>query len=409
MAVHKRKWKSATGVQTNWYYVFDAPGSTRQDRRQILKSGFASKKEAQDAEAERRIKEQREYNLLKATPGELPGTLSGLLKEFFNQHGEKALGAKTLKRYREMADYLDTDLMNMDLPKIRPIHLSREWNRLLASGGRGRKLGKPLSRKTVRNIAGLVSSAYTRGIRWGIAEVNPVAASEPPVPKKKEGIALTIEQQEKLIAAADAPWGMNVFLELDAATGARRGELLGLQWTDVNGKQLMIGRSLSQVGERVFLKEPKNKRFRVVTIPGSALKKLNEHRKAQQEYRDHFGASYQGDFIFCNPDGSPLKPDTISAAVSLLFRSLKLPKGASLHTLRHTHGSHLLAAGVPLTDVSKRLGHTNPHVTATVYAHAMPGHDDAAADAWERFQKNGRAANDNRPVKRARKVASGKS
>jgi hypothetical protein len=89
---------------------------------------------------------------------------------------------------------------------------------------------------------------------------------------------------------------------------------------------------------------------------------------------------------------SPLKPDTVSAAVSLLFRSLKLPKGASLHTLRHTHGSHLLAAGVPLTDVSKRLGHTNPHVTATVYAHAMPGHDDAAADAWERFQKNGKTA-----------------
>jgi hypothetical protein len=53
----------------------------------------------------------------------------------------------------------------------------------------------------------------------------------------------------------------------------------------------------------------------------------------------------------------------------LLFRSLKLPKGASLLTLRHTHGSHLLAAGVPLTDVSKRLGHVNPHVTATVYAH----------------------------------------
>jgi len=390
MAVHKRKWKSANGVQTNWYYVFDAPGSTRQDRRQILKSGFASKKEAQDAEAERRISAQREYNLLKATPAELPGTLSGLLKEFFNQHGEKALGAKTLKRYREMADYLDTELMNMELPKIRPIHLSREWNRLLTSGGRGRKLGKPLSRKTVRNIAGLVSSAYTRGIRWGIAEVNPVAASEPPVPKKKEGIALTIEQQEKLIAAADAPWGMNVFLELDAATGARRGELLGLQWTDVNGKQLMIGRSLSQVGESVFLKEPKNKRFRVVTIPPSALKKLQAHRKDQQKYRDHFGTSYQGDFIFCNPDGSPLKPDTVSAAVSLLFRNLKLPKGASLHTLRHTHGSHLLAAGVPLTDVSKRLGHTNPHVTATVYAHAMPGHDDAAAAAWEKFQKNGR-------------------
>ena len=68
MAVHKRKWKSASGVQTNWYYVFDRPGSTRDNRRQILKSGFASKKAAQDAEAERRLSAQREYNLLQATP-----------------------------------------------------------------------------------------------------------------------------------------------------------------------------------------------------------------------------------------------------------------------------------------------------------------------------------------------------
>ena len=150
----------------------------------------------------------------------------------------------------------------MPIPKIKPLHLSREWNRLLTSGGRGRKAGKPLSRKTVRNIAGLVSSAYTRGLRWGIAEVNPVPASEPPVPKKKEGIALSVEQAEQLIAGATAPWGMDVFLELDAATGARRGELLGLQWSDLDGNHLMIGRSLSQVGQEVFLKEPKNKKFR---------------------------------------------------------------------------------------------------------------------------------------------------
>lgn len=397
MAIRKRKWKTAQGVQTAWSYVFDAPGSTRTNRKQIFESGFASKKEAQDAETARRVKAQRDFELQSATPVAIPGTLAGLLKEFFSEHGAKALAAKTLQRYREMADYLDADLLAMPLPKIKPIHLSREWNRLLTSGGRGRKLGKPLSRKTVRNIAGLVSSAYTRGMRWGIAELNPVQASEPPVPKKKEGIALSVEQQEQLIAGATAPWGMDVFLELDAATGARRGELLGLQWPDLQGNQLMIGHSLSQVGQGVFLKEPKNKKFRTITIPPSALKKLAAHRKKQQPYREHFRDSYQGDFIFCNPDGSPLKPDTISASVSLLFRSQKLPKGASLHSLRHTHGSHLLAAGVPLTDVSKRLGHSSPHVTAMIYAHALEGRDDLAAKAWEKFQTSGK-----QPVKRTR-------
>lgn len=71
-----------------------------------------------------------------------------------------------------------------------------------------------------------------------------------------------------------------------------------------------------------------------------------------------------------------------------MFRNLKLPKGTSLHSLRHTYGSHLLAAGVPLTDVSVRLGHVNPHVTAKVYAHALPGRDDLAAAAWEKFQQD---------------------
>lgn len=115
-----------------------------------------------------------------------------------------------------------------------------------------------------------------------------------------------------------------------------------------------------------------------MTISASAFKKLQAHRKARQPHREPFGDTCQGDYIFCNPDGSPLKPDTVSASVSLLFPNLKLPKGPSLRTPRHTRGSHLLSAGVPLTEVSKRLGQLNPHVTAT----ALPGRDGLAAAAW---------------------------
>ena len=273
MAIRKRKWKSAGTVQTAWSYVFDAPGSTRGSRRQIYESGFASKKEAQEAETARRVQAQREFELGKNTPAEVPGSLQGLLTEFFNEHGAKSLAPKTLARYREMVPYLDSELLAMPIPSIKPLHLTREWNLAADQAGAGGVAGKLLSRKTVRNIAGLVSSAYTRGLRWGIAEINPVPASDPPVPKKKEGIALSIEQAEQLVAGATAPWGMDVFLELDAATGARRGELLGLQWSDLTGAHLMIGRSLSQVGQDVFLKEPKNKKFRSITVPLTALKR----------------------------------------------------------------------------------------------------------------------------------------
>ena len=70
-------------------------------------------------------------------------------------------------------------------------------------------------------------------------------------------------------------------------------------------------------------------------------------------------------------------------------RRLRLPKGASLHSLRHTHTSHLLASGVPLTAVSARLGHASLRTTQEIYAHMIHGRDDEAAEAWEKFQNQG--------------------
>jgi integrase len=85
-----------------------------------------------------------------------------------------------------------------------------------------------------------------------------------------------------------------------------------------------------------------------------------------------------------------LKPDSISSAVSALFKRLKIPKpkGASLHLLRHSHGSHLLAAGMELPAVSERLGHSSVVVTATVYSHRVSGRDKEAAIKWDEFQRS---------------------
>jgi Phage integrase family len=125
-----------------------------------------------------------------------------------------------------------------------------------------------------------------------------------------------------------------------------------------------------------------------VSLPMSAIAALNAHRKRQDKFRHQFGPDYRADLdlIFANPDGTPLKPDSISAAVSLLFRRLKLPKGTSLHSLRHTHTSHLLASGVPLPAVSARLGHGSIRTTQEIYSHMIHGQDDEAAKRWEEFQ-----------------------
>jgi len=390
MPVHKRTYQSR---KTVWFYEFNLPGATRQDRLRVSGSGFTTKKEAEEAEVARRIEEQQKRDLAKAgasvvaTP---PKTLAMLLTEFISQHAEEKLAPKTIERYREQVTYLHPELVLMPLAEITPLHLSREWNRMLKSGGHTRrdKTPRPMSAKTVRNIAGVVSSAFGRAIKWGLIARNPVSNSEPPVPKKHYGIALMPAQQDLLIKSATSPWCLSMFLEMSAATGARRGEVLALRWSDIQDGRAVIARSLTQTRQVLEFKGTKSERPRRISIPPGTLVALEAHRKRQNEFRQQFGSDYRTDLdlIFTNLDGSPLKPDSISATVSLLSRRLKLPKGASLHTLRHSHTSHLLADGVDLATVSERLGHSSVRVTAEIYSHALRGRDDDAARRWEEFQ-----------------------
>jgi integrase len=394
MPVFKRKYESG---KTVWRYLFSGPGATREDRRLVAEVGFASKQDAIDAEAKRRIEELQKYELAKAggasVAAALPTTLRMLFREFFHQHAEEKLAPKTIERYRELATYLGPELLAMPLGEITPLHLSREWTRLLKTGGHHRKTkhARPLSSKTVRHIAGLVSSAFARAERWGLVASNPVKRSEPPVPRKHRGVALTPAQQVLIFASASGPWCMATFLELCAATGARRGEVLALRWSDIQDGRATITRSLTQTKQLLEFKGTKTEKPRDVKVPESALAALDAHRERQDEFRREFGSDYRTDLdlIFANPDGTPLRPNSISSVVSLLFRRLGLPKGASLHSLRHSHGSHLVADGVPLPVVAERLGHSSVRTTADVYTHALRGQDDDAARRWDEFQRRG--------------------
>lgn len=387
------KHKNRSGA-VRWGYVFSLPGSSRKDRRRISESGFATKREAEDTEARRRIEELQKLELANAGAGvaaKPPKTLTQLLNEFFTQHVDEKLAPKTVERYHEQAAYLHHDLLSMTITEITPLHLNREWVRLVKCGGHTRKdqTPRPLSAKTVRNIAGVLSSAFSRAIKWGLIAVNPVPGSEPPVPKKKRGIALAPAQQTTLVAAASGPWCLGTILEVCAGTGARRGEVLALRWSDLQDDRVIISRSLTQTKRGLAFKTTKTEdSVRPVSLPPSTVAALEAHRKKQEKFRQQFGPDYRADLdlIFANPDGTPLKPDSISATVSALSRRLRLPKGVSLHTLRHTHGSHLLAAGMEITAVSERLGHSSIRVTADVYSHAIRGRDDEAARLWDKFQ-----------------------
>jgi integrase len=193
-----------------------------------------------------------------------------------------------------------------------------------------------------------------------------------------------------LLESASGPW-LRTYLEVAAATGCRRGELLALRWSDIVDGRAMISRSLTQTRDVLGFKCTKTEKPRPVALPESAIVALEAHRQKQDEFRRQFGPDYRIDLdlIFANPDGTMLKPDSISASVSALFKRLKIPKpkGAALHLLRHSHTSHLLASGVPLPAVSARLGHSSMRTTQEIYGHMIHGQDDEAARRWDEFQR----------------------
>ena len=131
---------------------------------------------------------------------------------------------------------------------------------------------------------------------------------------------------------------------------------------------------------------------------------LEVHSQQQSEFRHQYGRDYRADLdlIFANPDGTMLRPDSISASVSALFKRLKIPKpkGAALHLFRHSHTPVLLAEGVPLPAVSARPGHSSMRTTQEIYAHMITGQDEEAAQKWEEYQRRNRTTS--QPAKTVR-------
>ena len=153
-----------------------------------------------------------------------------------------------------------------------------------------------------------------------------------------------------MVECTIGPWCLPPFLEMSRATGARRGEVLALRWCDIRDGAAFVDRSLCQTRDGLIFKSTKTEEPRRIELPPTVLPVLARHRERQDEFRRQYGPDYRSDLdlIFANPDGSPLMPNSVSATVSRLCWRLGLPKGASLHTIRHSHASLLLADGVDL-------------------------------------------------------------
>jgi integrase len=172
------------------------------------------------------------------------------------------------------------------------------------------------------------------------------------------------------------------FLRMAVVTGARRGEVCALRWTDIDGASLRISRSVFGSREDDLReKGTKTHATRRVTLDEGTVATLEGQKARSKERAASCGVTLNRDaFLFTSePDGSvPWRPGRVTLAFLRLCQEVGV-EGVRLHDLRHFAATQMLAAGVPVRTVAGRLGHANAATTLNVYAHVLESSDEEAA------------------------------
>lgn len=171
-------------------------------------------------------------------------------------------------------------------------------------------------------------------------------------------------------------WHLLVVAEL------RRGEGLGVQWRGINWSAgtVVITHQVTVVSHKVVVKpRTKGGRPKVVHLDPATMQLLREHQKDQVRMRGQLRVVNATDWVFCEPDGSPLHPESVSKVFDRRVRRWGLPV-ISIHGLRHTMATAALQGRVHPKVVQERLGHSSIGVTLDLYSHAVEGMQAEAAE-----------------------------
>ena len=247
---------------------------------------------------------------------------------------------------------------------------------------------KGLSNKTIRHHHRWISSILNQAVFWQVIPSNPAQRVKPPKVERMEAKYLDEKQTAKLLEIMEKESIQHrTMIKLFILSGLRRGEMCGLEWGDIDFENSLITvrRSSQYVsGKGIFTKETKTATSdRTIKLPKQAFEILKEYRKWQLEERLKMGNIWEdNDRIFTQFNGKPVHPDSISGFFTDLISKTDLPK-VTIHSLRHTNITLLIAAGVLLRTVSYRAGHASTSITSEVYSHALRSADEMAAGVLE--------------------------
>jgi integrase len=373
---------------STWSYVIRVPDPTTGRSRPLWVGGYPTESAAKIARDEARYLARR---------GELVErsqvTLEAYLIRWLDEHA-MTVKAKTISGYREaLTGYVVPRIGRIKLQSIQPATLTTLYRELAISGGRE---GRPLSPGTIRQVHRALRKALNDAVENDrLIPNNPALRTKIPRLKPSTPGQVWTMAHLRIFLASIRTHRLYAFFHLAAYTGARRGELLALRWSEVNLRKgtVTLKASTDVIDRERVTDTPKSGRSRTIAIDPQTVALLGEHRRQQDEERDRLGAAYMDadDYVFTREDGQQLYPSTVTQLMSRFIRDHNEPhqpgrRGhpretlpppeillppARLHDLRHLHATTLLRAGEAVHVVSNRLGHADPAITLRVYAHVI--------------------------------------
>jgi integrase len=304
-------------------------------------------------------------------------TVSAFLERWERDWAANNVSPKTLERYQGIiVKQIKPNVGEFAIQKLRAVDLNELYAKLLREG---------LSARTVGHVHRVLHRALGHAAAWHVVQHNVASLVRPPRVAATE-IEIIRENEIKAVLQKLRGRSMYPIATLGLATGMRRGELLALrrQDVDLDSGKIRIERSLEQTKAGLRFKSPKTKHGRrTISINPSTISELRTHWKEQNEARLAMGQGRvpADALVFPTWDGKPRSPNALTKEWSVAMADAGL--NVTFHALRHTHASSLIAAGVDVLTISRRLGHASPTITLGVYGHLFTNTDEKAAEVME--------------------------
>jgi len=344
-----------------WYAVLsitEAGGKRRQK--------WVNTKCHRKADAERRLRAILDEYDRGIAPHTL--TVERLAGEWLATHG---IRSSTRRAYLNALDsYILPHLGHLRVQQLSPMHIQVAMT----------QLAERLAPATIRHAHGVLHRMLVQAVRWRIIGSNPADGVELPRVPRTAARAWSSEQVGRFLRAAEGDRFYAAYW-LALATGLRQGELMGLEWDDIDWarQQIRISRALTRTTEGRVLTPPKSGRPRLIAIGLDTVAVLQAHRRREAEKHRRLGILPSGRIL----TGDLCTPATVRTLVRsfdlLVAKVPDLPR-IRWHDLRHTHATLLLEAGEHPKVVAERLGHSRIATTLDTYSHVLPQMQERAAE-----------------------------